>query len=394
MEGLSIVLEYITAGESHGRAVIALVSGFPAGYEVDIELINRDLALRQGGHGRSARQKIEKDQVEFLSGLRKGRTLGSPIAMVVFNKDVRIDDISEESVPRPGHAELAGALKYGTYNVREISERASARETAARVMAGSLAKQFLSELGVDVLGVVRNIGSSAWKDNLNELKEIRKLRNSSAVYCPDKESSGKMVREIDEAKERGDTLGGVVEVVARGVIPGLGSCMNRNERLDGKLANALMSIPSVKGVEIGAGFEAAGTTGKKTADVVKIEKGDIKRSSNFAGGLEGGMTNGADILVRAAFKPIPTTKPPAKSVDLTTGKEVMREWERSDVCAVPAGAIIAEAVVSFEILQVYCDKFGGDTVSELRDNLARFLEKIQTFWKKVRKVSLLVLICV
>lgn len=375
------MLDYITTGESHGRAVVAVVSGFPAGHEVDVEFINRDLALRQGGHGRSKRQKLESDQVEFLSGLRRGRTLGSPVTMAIFNKDVRIDQIDQESVPRPGHAELAGALKYGTTNVREISERASARETAGRVAAGSLARQLLSELGVEVLGVVRSIGSTLWEGDIGELDEARELRDASPVYCPDEEVSGRMVSEIDAAAKEGDTVGGVVEVVARGAVPGLGSCMSWQERLDGRLASAIMSIQSVKGVEIGLGFGSIGR-GRQVVDALRWEKGEFVRRTNHAGGLEGGMTNGEDVVLKAVFKAIPTTNPPAPSVDLKTGKETVREYERSDVCAVPAGAIIAEAVVSFEILRACCDKFGADRVAELRANLESYTVRIKRIGKK------------
>ena len=376
------MLDYITAGESHGSAVIAVVTGFPAGYEVDIEAIDRDLALRQGGHGRSSRQKLEKDKVEFLSGLRKGRTLGSPITMAVFNKDVRIDDIEPESVPRPGHAELAGALKYDTKNVREISERASARETAARVAAGSLARQLLFGLGVEVLGFVRVIGCGNWDDAVSETQEARKLRDASPVYCPDKKASKSMVEFIDKATEEGDTLGGMVEVIVQGVIPGLGSCMSWKDRLDGRLARALMSIQAAKGVSVGSSFQNAAKRGSEVVDALSSGKAGIQRSSNNAGGLEGGMTNGEDVIFQVAFKPIPTTNPPASSVDLKTGEEVVRVYERSDVCAVPAGAIIAEAVMSFEILRAYCAKFGGDSVTELFENLARYREKIRGFFQK------------
>ena len=375
-------MDYITAGESHGRAIIAMVSGFPAGYRVDIEAIERDLALRQGGHGRSSRQRIETDMVEFLSGLRRGVTLGSPITMAVFNKDARIDDIEAESVPRPGHAELAGAFKYGTRNVREISERASARETAARVSAGSLARQFLGELGVDVLGVVRSIGPVTWEEKISDLAGARKMRGSSPVYCPDVKISENMATVIDKAGEDGDTLGGTVEVTARGVVPGLGSCMGWRDRLDGRLARVLMSINSVKGVEIGAGFNAAGMRGRDAADSIGSEKGRLTRPTNMAGGLEGGMTNGEDVVLRAAFKPIPTTNPPLPSVDLKTGEEVVRKYERSDICAVPAGAIIAEAVVSFEILRAYCDKFGSDSAAEIKAGVAGYFGKCADFLKK------------
>jgi chorismate synthase len=379
---MDTVLDYITAGESHGRAVLAIVAGFPAGHEVDVEAIDRDLALRQGGHGRSTRQKLEKDRVEFLSGLRRGRTLGSPIAMAVFNKDVRIDDIEDESVPRPGHAELAGALKYGTKNVREISERASARETAARVAAGSLARQLLSVLGVEVIGFVRSIGWKIWEDAIGEIQETRRLRDSSPVYCPGERLSKKMVELIDKTGREGDTLGGTADVIVRGAVPGLGSCMSWKDRLDGRLARALMSIQSVKGIDIGVSAWRADVTGKEYEDPIKYDKGEFSRAQNVNGGLEGGMTNGEDIVLFAGFKPIPTTNPPASSVDLKTGEEVVREYERSDVCAVPAGAIIAEAVVSFEMLRAYCEKFGGDSVTELQENLARYQEKIRGFLSK------------
>jgi chorismate synthase len=379
---MGAVLDYITAGESHGRAVLAVVSGFPAGHAVDVEAINRDLALRQGGHGRSSRQELENDSVEFLSGLRKGRTLGSPIAMAVFNRDVRIDSVEEESVPRPGHAELAGALKYGTRNVREISERARARETAARVMAGSLARQVLKTLGVEVLGLVRSIGTVSWDGTAGDIERTRSLRDTSPVYCADKQVSKQMVDAIDAVAREGDTLGGTVEVTASGVVAGLGSCMTWQERLDGRLARALMSIQSVKGVSIGEGFGLARLRGNDTVDGIGVAAGKVNRGNNLAGGLEGGMTNGEDVVLYAGFKPIPTTNPPAPSIDLRTGKEVVREYERSDVCAVPAGAIIAEAVVSFELLRACCEKFGGDSVLELQEGLARYRQKIGGFFAK------------
>ena len=379
------MLYYITSGESHGKAVIAVISGFPAGYMIDVEAMNVDLSLRQGGYGRGARQKIESDNVEILSGVRRGKTLGSPITLAIFNKDVRIDNIEEENVPRPGHAEFAGAIKFGTHNVRDISERASARETAARVAAGSLAKQFLSRLGVETLGFVRSIGNARWTGEIESIVQEKELRNSSEVYCPDKKASDEMVKAIDEAGKTGDTLGGIVEVRASGVIPGLGSCMNWDERLDGNLARAVMSINSVKGFETGKGFKLAEAKGKDTADPIACKEEGILRTSNNAGGIEGGMTNGEDIIIRAAFKPIPTTNPPAASIDILTGKEASRDWERSDICAVPAGAIIAEAVVSFELMREYCRKFGGDGADELKSNLDSYRDKAGKFLKKVKK---------
>lgn len=382
-------LRYLTAGESHGPALIAVLEGVPAGLFLTAEYINRQLARRQGGYGRGGRQQIEKDGVEILAGVRGGRTLGSPIALRISNKDWenwREVMASDEGAkldsrvvtrPRPGHADLAGALKYGHRDIRNVLERSSARETAARVAVGSVARRFLEELGIEVYGQVLRIGPvEAVAEQRPDA--IREKAESSPVYCADAEAGRLMVEAIDKAKEAGDSLGGIFEVRVCGVPPGLGSYVHWDRRLDGRLARAVMSIQAIKGVEIGLGFAAAKLPGSMVQDEIFYTAGrGFYRETNRAGGIEGGMTNGEPVVVRAAMKPIPTLRKPLRTADLVSKEAAEAAYERSDVCAVPAACAIAEAVVAWEIARACIEKFGGDTLQEVKESLAVYIERIR-----------------
>ncbi|MDP6380490.1 MAG: chorismate synthase [Phycisphaerae bacterium] len=375
------MLFYRTAGESHGRAMIALIEGLPAGLGVDEDLINAELARRQGGFGRGGRMKIETDTVEVLSGTRGGKTLGSPVVLVVTNRDYRIEEAPPVNEPRPGHADLAGALKFLAPDMRNILERASARDTAGRVAAGALAKCLLRQFGIDVLAYVISVGGIKARVP-EDFGQRRTARDKSELFSTDAEADEAMKRAITEAGEAGDTLGGVFEVVATGAPPGLGSCMQWTERLSGRLAAALASIPAIKGVEIGMGFAAADAKGSQVHDAIGFDKTQrsgptlgFTRGSNNAGGLEGGMTNGQPIVLRAAMKPISTLKKPLASVNIETKKSVEAAYERSDVCAVPAASVVGENVVAFEIAAAMCEKFGGDSLAEMKANCEQFLAK-------------------
>ncbi|MGD9789737.1 MAG: chorismate synthase [Phycisphaerales bacterium] len=379
-------LEHITAGESHGAACVAVVSGMPAGLHVEAAAIDGELARRQRGYGRGARQRIEDDCVEFLSGLRDGLTIGSPVVMVVRNKDSRIDDAERTPPmfqPRPGHADLAGAIKYLTTDARGVVERASARETASRTTAGALAHVLLREVGIEVLGFVRAIGGveTEIRVEASNARDLRVRRDASDVACPDEPIAEKMRAVIREAKENQDTLGGLVEAHVFGCPPGLGSCMDWRDKLDSRLAAAAMGIQAIKGVEIGLGFEAARRAGSRVHDEIHYDKSrrndrtlGFVRPTNNAGGLEGGMTNGQAIVVRAAMKPISTLLQGMKSVDLNTKESARSVHERSDVCAVPAASVVLENVVAFEVARALLEKFAGDTMVELRQSLERYLE--------------------
>lgn len=361
-----------TAGESHGPAIVALVEGFPAGVAVDVAGIDEDLARRQGGYGRSERQTIEKDRVEILAGVRQGRTLGSPVVLVIRNRDARLEDAPELVRPRPGHADLAGALKYLEPDMRNILERASARETAGRVAAGGLAKGLLAEFGVGVLAYVVRIGPAAAKAP-DRLDECRKYRDKSELYSPDPKADARMKAAIDEARAAGDTLGGIIECVATDLMPGLGSHVQWTRKLDGRLARAVMSIQAIKGVEIGLGFAAGERPGSQVHDPIFFDASEREgpglgfvRPTNGAGGLEGGMTTGQPLVLRAAMKPIATLKTPLASVNLKTKAPEPAAYERSDVCAVPAASVIVEAVVATELAAALVEKFGGDSLREMK----------------------------
>ncbi len=366
------MLRYCTAGESHGKALIALIDGFPAGVEIGSERIDAELRRRQGGYGRGGRQRIEADRVEILSGLRRGKTIGSPIALLIANRDQRIDQLDEPASPRPGHGDLSGSIKY-LGSICGISERASARETAARVAAGALVRQLLTPFGIEVFGYAVEIGRIAVKPITRDTEQQRAARDRSGLYTLNPEQDAEIKAVIDAAERNGDTLGGVVEVRVEGVPFGLGSHARWDERLDGRLAQAVMSVPAIKAIEIGLGFEAARRSGREVHDPIRYDPAlaaapslGFTRPTNNAGGLEAGMSNSQPIVLRAAVKPICTLADPLESVDLSTLRSAQASCPRSDVCAVAAASCIVENVVAFEIARAMIDKFGGDSLAELR----------------------------
>lgn len=369
-------LTYRTAGESHGPALTALVEGMPAGLRVDTPRINAELRRRQGGYGRGGRMKIESDQIAVLAGVRRGLTTGMPIVLQIANRDSRLDEAPPLHRPRPGHADFAGAMKWRTEDCRDVLERASARETAARTAAGALAVCLLAEFGIECVGFVRSIGevdAQIPDALLDDPAGLRAARGANDMYTPDAAVVEAMHETIRAAKQQGDTLGGIVEVRAFGVPPGLGSCASSQEKLDGRLMQAVGSVQAIKGVEIGLGFAAARLPGSRVHDPIYPEDAGraphrlgFTRSSNRAGGLEGGMTNGMPIVVRAAMKPISTLIRGLDSVNLQTRQPERCDYERSDVCAVPACSVIVENVVAFEIARALRDKLGGDTIDELK----------------------------
>jgi chorismate synthase len=366
------MLRYWTAGESHGPALVALVDGFPAGLTVDVPLIDAELRRRQGGYGRGGRQRIETDSVTFLSGLWKGVTLGSPLALEVVNKDAKLERLEEVERPRPGHADLPGSIKH-LGGIRAVLERASARETAARVAAGALARQLLAQFGIEVGGWVRELGDVVLGDREGTLAELRALRDTSSVSSLRPDRDGEVEALIDRVGKEGDTLGGIVEVRVDGLPIGLGTHAQWDRKLDGRLAQAVMAVQAIKGVEIGLGFEAARRRGSQVHDPIGFDAAErggpalgFTRPTNNAGGLEAGMTNGQPLVVRAAMKPISTLRKPLESVNLRTKAAEEAAYERSDVCAVSACSVIVENVVAFEVAAALVDKFGGDSVEEMR----------------------------
>lgn len=380
-------MRYTTAGESHGRALTAIVSGVPAGIPVDVSAIDADLARRQGGYGRGGRQKIETDRVSVLSGVRFSHTIGSPVALAVTNRDwdnwldvmAMTGDRPEgirETAPRPGHADLAGVLKTGSDDVRDILERASARETAARVAAGGIAKALLAQLGVTVSSYVHSIGAVEMSEDDPASVDPGDVE-SSAVRCPDPAATEAMKVAIDAARADGESLGGVFVVTASGLVAGLGSYAEAERRLDARLAASVMSIPAIKGVEFGEAFRSATLPGSRVHDEIlhSAEKG-IHRATNRAGGLEGGMTNGEQFVLRAAMKPIPTLMRPLRSVDVDSMEPVDASKERSDVCAVPAAAVVGEAEVAMVLASAYLEKFGTDFLGDIVESLDRYRERI------------------
>ncbi|MCM4079112.1 chorismate synthase [Paractinoplanes hotanensis] len=389
------MLRWLTAGESHGPALVALLEGVPAGVEVTTTEIGRDLARRRLGYGRGARMKFEQDVVEVIGGIRHGLTLGSPVAIRVANSEwpkwetvMAADPVPAEELaaqarnapltrPRPGHADLAGMQKYGHTDARPILERASARETAARVAVGVVAKNLIKQaLGIEVVSHVIELGSVAAKTGLIPTPEDAERIDADPLRCLDPEASARMVAEVDAAKSDADTLGGIVEVLAYGVPPGLGSHVQWDRKLDARLAAALMSIQSVKGVEIGDGFTQARSRGSVAHDEIVPTPDGVKRVTDRAGGLEGGITNGEPLRVRAALKPISSLNRALQTIDVTTGEPTTAINQRSDVVAVPAGAIVAEAMVALVLAEAAVEKFGGDSVAEIRRNLAGYLDNL------------------
>ena len=378
-------LSYQTAGESHGPALVTIVTGLPAGVPLDVEFINAELARRQGGYGRGARQRIETDTVEILSGVRRGLTIASPLTLVIKNKDSRLDDLVKTPpvhTPRPGHADLAGSVKYLTTDCRETLERASARETAARVAAGALVQPMLAKFGIDVFGFTASVhgGASGFVPEAGRLAEARAAREASETYCPDVGATAAQVAAIHTAKVEKTTVGGLIEAHVFGCPPGLGSTMDWRDRLDSRLAAAVMGIQAMKAVEIGLGKACAGKFGHEVHDAIGFDaalKGSASlgfvRSTNNAGGLEGGMTNGAAVVVRAAMKPISTLLRGMPSVDLNTKESAASAYERSDICAVSAASVVLQSVVAFEVARAFLEKFGGDTMVEVGANYEAFM---------------------
>jgi chorismate synthase len=388
------MLRFLTAGESHGPELVAVIEGAPAGFEIDIARINHDLARRQKGYGRGGRMLIEKDEARIISGIRFGRTMGSPVTFIVENRDYKNwekrmsadpRDRGEAKVvtrPRPGHADLAGVLKYNLEDIRDVLERASARETTARVAIGAFARQILTPFGVQVLGYVVSIGSvQAAVPPTMTLEDLTRVTEESQVRVADADAERAIIAEIDECKKEGDTLGGVVEVVAAGLPVGLGSHVQWDRKLDGRLAHALLSLQAVKGVEVGIGFEAARVRGSQLHDEIGYDRElrHFTRHSNNSGGTEGGMSTGEPLRVRVAFKPLSTLMRPLKSADIRTKAEAVGAIERSDVCAIPAAAVIAETVVAFELANAFLEKFGGDSLAEITNNYRSYLEQVRNF---------------
>jgi chorismate synthase len=374
------MLRYLTSGESHGKCLLSILDGMPAGLHIDKAEIDKELRRRMFGYGRGKRMSIESDKVQVLSGLRRSVTIGSPIALMVENIDQSIDALPVVLNPRPGHADLAGALKYGLGDVRSVLERASARETVARVSVGAVCRMLLAEFGIRITSHVIVIGGIAAETRVLPFDRIVWQAEKSPVRCADRVASELMCMEIDKAQEECDTLGGAFEVIVKGSPPGLGSYAQWDRRLDGALSRAVMSIQAVKGVSFGAGFEVAILRGSKLHDEIfyKKNKGFFRKTNN-AGGLEGGVTNGENIVLQAAMKPIATLRKPMASVNVRTKKSVKATVERSDVCAVPAAGIVAESAVAVEVANAMIEKFGGDSVSEMRRNYDGYLKQLRRF---------------
>ena len=379
-------LTYQTAGESHGPAMLALINGLPAGLHLDINFINSELSRRQGGYGRGGRQNIETDSAALLSGVRNNHTIASPLTIQIINRDSRIDDPDKTppvSRPRPGHADLAGSVKWLTTDCRGALERASARETAARVAAGAMARCLLREMKIEVFGFVRSIYDAHWPGACEpeNWRRLQTKRDASEVYCPDEETSGRMIGAIRQAKKDKDTVGGLVEAHVFNLPMGLGTCVDWRDKLDARLAYAVMGIQAFKSVEIGLGKDVASRRGSDVHDPIRFDESrrdtpglGFVRDTNNAGGLEGGMTNGQPVVVRAAMKPISTLLRGLPSVDLNTKDAQQSQYERSDVCAVSAASVVLENVVAFEIARAALDKFAGDTMIEFRQRYDEFLE--------------------
>jgi len=385
-------IRFLTAGESHGRGLVCIIEGLPANIELSSEYINRELERRQRGYGRGGRMKIEKDRVQILSGVRFGKTLGGPIALLIENKDwenwkekMAVEGERPETAvpftrPRPGHADLAGGIKYNQRDLRNILERASARETACRVALGAVCKRFLEELGVFVGSYVVSIGPVSPPIEEQDLIKRYQLAEQSELRFPDPSKDKDFVELINRAKEMGESLGGVFEVFAVGVPPGLGSHVHWDRKLDGRIAQAMMSIQAIKGVEIGLGFEAAKRFGSEVHDEIGYREGEgYFRYSNNLGGLEGGITNGMPIIVRCAMKPIPTLTKPLRSVDVLTKEEVRAGKERTDVVAVPAASVVGESALALVLADAFLEKLGGDFMEEIKERYRIYLEHVKSF---------------
>ena len=367
------MLRYLTAGESHGRALVGTIEGLPAGLPIDEDYINAQMARRQFGYGRGGRMQIEQDRAEIVSGVIRGETIGAPVSLWIANRDWRKDE-PDITRPRPGHTDLVGALKYGFDEVRRVLERSSARETAARVAVGAICRRFLEAFGVQLFSHVTEIGGERINARPANWEAIPALAEASAVRCVDPEAEVRMKAAIDAAGERGDTLGGVFEVVALGLPPGLGTYVHWDRKLDARIAAALMSINAIKGVEFGLGFEVARTPGSQAHDEILYDPAQgFYRSTDRSGGLEGGTTTGDPLVVRAAMKPLSTLRTPLRSVDLRTKEVVEAVVVRADVCAVPAAGVIGEAMVAFVLVDAFLEKFGGDAMAHIRRAYDQFV---------------------
>ena len=404
-------LRFLTAGESHGKALVAIVEGLPAGLPITADWVDRDLARRMMGYGRGARMKIERDRVEWIAGIRAGETLGSPVAMLIPNRDwANWEDVMaaegspgdvrrrQVTRPRPGHADLVGVLKYDRRDARDILERASARETTARVASGALARRLLDEFKIEIGSHVVSLGGIHTAPREELPVPLNDAADRSEIRVLDPAVEAEIIRRIDQAKKAGDTLGGEVEVVARGLPVGLGSHVSWDRKLDGRLAGALMSIPAVKAVEIGLGFEAAQRPGSRVHDPIAAAaspgfpapapalRGGFQRLSNNAGGLEGGMTTGEPLTIRVGMKPISTLMSPLPTVDLRSGRPARAQSERSDVTAVPAMGVIAEALVALVLADAMLEKFGGDSLEEMRRNFTAYLAALASRWARLDQI--------
>ena len=389
---MCLMLRYLTSGESHGNSLTAIIDGIPAGLPLIPVDINRDLARRQIGYGRGKRMEIEQDEAEISSGVRFGKTLGTPITLVIKNRDwinwqdkMSIEPIEDMALspltnPRPGHADLSGALKYDLKDIRNVLERASARETTTRVAVGSVCRKLLEQFNIKVFSYVIEIGGIRADIEGQSAVNLSKKAERSLLRCPCHETEKKIIKLIDTARADGDSLGGIFEIIVSGVPPGLGSYSQWDARLDGRLSRSLMSIQAIKGVEIGIGFNAARFPGSRVHDQIYYNKHTgFYRKTNNAGGIEGGMSTGASIVLRAAMKPIATLYSPLKSVDIVTKKSVKATVERSDICRVPSAAVIGEAMVCVEIAGAFLEKFGGDSMREISRNYKGYLKQLKAF---------------
>lgn len=383
-------LRFLTAGESHGPSLTGIVEGMPAGLEIDEDYIAHQLARRQHGYGRGGRMKIEKDRAIILSGVANGKTTGGPITLRIDNRDWenwKNRKMAPITVPRPGHADWVGGVKYGHDDMRLVLERSSARETTTRVACGAIARRLLAEFGMEVFSHIIQIGRVRAESAITGAAEQFSQVDVSPVRCVDSEGESRMISHIDDARKKGDTLGGVFEVVVTGMVPGMGSYVHWDRKLDGRLAQAILSINAIKGVEIGGGFNTAALFGTEAHDQFYADDGRVVRGSNRAGGLEGGVTNGEPLLVRGAMKPISTTIKSQHSVDLASGESSPTKYQRSDVCAVPAAGVIGEAMVALIVADAFIDKFGGDSVSEIGRNLEGFLSNSKRWFELAENSS-------
>ncbi|MEW8966223.1 chorismate synthase [Exiguobacterium alkaliphilum] len=386
-------MRYLTAGESHGPGLTIILEGVPAGLSVDIDLVNEELKKRQSGYGRGRRMQIESDRVDVRAGIRHGRTTGAPISLWIENKDhthwrnvMQAEPIADDAEvkrrvvrPRPGHADLVGGLKYDHRDLRDVLERSSARETAARVAVGAISKQLLAAVGMSVLSYVKVIGGVAAVKTMDSKEALISAVEASPVRTYDAEAADQMMRLIDEAKAAGDSLGGVVTTEVHGVIPGLGSYVQYDRKLDARIAQAVMSVNAIKGVAFGDGFDMAYRPGSEVMDPIAYDETGYTRLSNHLGGFEGGMTTGMPIVCTAVMKPIPTLYKPLPSVDIETKQPFLAQIERSDACAVPAASLVVEAVVAFELARELCETFGHDTVERIQNRVATYREEIRTW---------------